>query len=302
MVSHVSINALPGKRVSLCESSQETLRDHFCGALLGLWLAPVAVSLGGESRSIINDSVGTGSFGPTPNYPEMAAMLVDGFALIQLFALEADAFRQPLSVILETALADPDTHPLPVWLVSLPMLLRYHDSRLLRLQWLDAQQSSLQAVAHANRLSWTVATEQIIQLGDFLEMALSGWTDSLLDYVTELRGEMLSQSTTQMRVDHDFAKVLLSAFGGPSEGAFALSSVFPPAFLPAKACKGEQMLLLGFLMGVLQGASRLPVLWQMTCRARAVYGCDLRDNAVSRAVIVGMAHRLFEQWAGIRPI
>ncbi|MEL6814810.1 MAG: hypothetical protein AAFP03_08345 [Cyanobacteria bacterium J06598_3] len=320
MASYVSGGARSQSVGWHCESFLVTQRDRFHGTLLGLWLAPIALSVVGDGGGITNDDRAGGDLSEaTSTAQTMAVTLASGFSLIHAFSSNANAFHQPLSALVDAAVAGPSLDlspglrpsPLPVWLVSLPTLLRYHDSRSLRLRWLDSQQSSLQALAHANHVPWAIAIEQMTQLGDFLEMALSGLTPPLLDYVTESGRQSPSQGTAQTVACDDFAKVLISAFGGSVETLFALESVFPPALWRTTPCKGEQMLLIGLLAGVLKGASQLPVLWQMTGRAKAFYGVSPRGNAASRAatlpmtrrvVIMRMANQLFDQWAGIQPI
>lgn len=318
MASDVLDDALPVQGVVPCQFPVETRLDRFRGALLGLWLAPVAVALLAERWPDCDadgsDSVATSAATSVATAQETATLLSGGFALMHAFASEPAAFRQSLSVIVEAVFEDLGPCPLPAWLASLPALLRYHDSRSLRLQWLDSQQLSLQALSTSSPLSWAASVDHIIQLGDFLEIALSGWTPPLIDYVTGLCGEPSAQSPAlataqktaqkiaQTTACDDFIKRLISAFGGLPEDWFAAGSVFPTALLQARPCKSEQTLLLGLLTGVLNGASQLPVLWQMMSSTRLVYGFDAKGNAICRVAIVRMADQLLHQWAGIQPI
>ena len=68
---------------------------------------------------------------------------------------------------------------LPLWLTDIASLLRYHDSRERRWQHFATETQKSEALAPAE-------AERLI-LGDLLEFALSGDTDSPVDYLIQLQ-------------------------------------------------------------------------------------------------------------------
>lgn len=265
-------------------------RDRFQGALLGLWLAPTAAVLlrsrktASRHRSSQKDPSDHSSTVP------ITVSIPLSFHLLHTFAFSPRAFHQPLSLFLNEQILDGphDKHKLPCWLASVPALLRYHDSRPRRLQWLASQQLSLEALADLNEVSLSVATEQIVVLGDLLEMALGGQTDPLVDYSTELRRLQFSDEASQTFGQEDLTREVLSISGYPK----CYSRLMPMA-----VSNDEMALMTGLVAGALQGLEGLPVLWQLSLCADSV-----QASGLTRSVVVDIAGRLFEQWAGMATI
>ncbi len=136
-------------------------RDRCQGALLGLWLAPTAIrALNSSGRH-------------QPVAPDIAAAVALSYAQVNYFTASPSTFY-----------TQPWPKALPYWLVSLPVLLRYHDSWQARLQWLHRHLSNAFS-SHLSRLNSLTKSEpksesqvnsidiaQALLLGDLLQIAL----------------------------------------------------------------------------------------------------------------------------------
>ncbi|MEM9088521.1 MAG: hypothetical protein AAGC93_07225 [Cyanobacteria bacterium P01_F01_bin.53] len=305
-------------------ASSISLRDRFQGALLGLWLSPTAMAL-----SLSNESPGL----PDHSVPDISvdisrlaySTLPLSFELMRAFSLESNRFDQYLSSVVGCGDGDDcdgddagQCH-LPCWLACVPALLRYHDSQSRRLKWLALHQPHLELLAVRNRVAWAVAHEQILILGDFMEivlgrMALGIKAAPLLNYFTELRMQRVVESNDYMAaVDSigyspaDFTDVLWHAVECPGGYAAAMQGAFERA-VSSHRQQGlyrqawDDVLLTGFAAGMLYGAGALPVSWQVAGFSHQ-FGSNqvgLIHSGISRPEVVDIAGRLFERWVGIR--
>lgn len=167
--------------------------DRFQGALLGLWLAPQAVALsraaagsGETALQITNAMAESVALGCMHIRHYIARPLAD------LRAGFGDTFYQVGS----------HRPNLPCWLVSVPALLRYHDSWMRRYQWLASQSEALRILAECSDVPFQVATAEILLLGDLLEIVMCDRPSSLLDRVDELheRAHRISLSASSRAV------------------------------------------------------------------------------------------------------
>lgn len=314
--------------------AQMPLCDRFQGALLGLWLVPVATAnCPAEDRRTLTE------------------VIASSFEHITCFTASSHSLPQPQS--------SSDAPPLsakrpaqssvwsPFWLASLPKLLRYHDSRERRWQCF----STAELPDTATQPDFLLG--QSLVLGDLLEFALSGQITSPVDcvdclvqlqrsqpnglrsesyrYYQSILTEILARLPEQPTVgvgrsasDHaDFISGVLSALTHPE-------SYRLPVQVAARH-GGMAPLVAGALAGAIGGRSALPVMWQMKSvseitqerhtssrlyqsaddkSGKQVKKQDDLDSLIDEKAakipqqcseVISLANQLFEQWAGINP-
>lgn len=264
----LSDNCTPiGSQANASTGHLRSLRDRFRGVLLGLWLAPTAVSAGPASAS-----------NQTGLLAEAAA-----FSLLQTSAF----LRRPHAFDLSRAQMGKSLYGgQSSLLASIPLLLRYCDRWERRLGWIDAQRSTVARVLHQPEAAIT----HFLVLGDLLELLLCRPDSSPVVGLSQLQKRSVRyalSATEQRRYD----KILAELSAGVATESFAeaalIALLHPESYsLPvqiAASRKGIDPLVTAVVAGAMGGRASLPAHWQLSQRCSEV---------------VAIADDLFGQWAG----
>jgi hypothetical protein len=236
--------------------------DKFQGAFLGLWLVPTAVSL---SQICSNSRI----------QGQNRANLVSHLAKANAFGFEqVQAYLSAPSALpsITTESTATESTRLSVLLSSVPGLLRYHDSRTRREQWVSARLAAGPDLA--DRLP--AFTAEVLRLGEGLQIAFKG-------------------SPSDRDSDDNYDDLLAPLF------SFSRNPVLPHNYGLSVQLAAQQSAadaaIAGLMAGAWGGRASLPVLWQMQPLHPRI--SLQQDPGPSRQTVIALANRLFAQWAGI---
>ncbi len=244
-----------------------SLRDRFRGVLLGLWLAPTAISAGPALASDHSDRLA-----------EAAA-----FSLTQTRAF----LRQPHAFDLPHAHMEKSLHgDQSLLLASIPLLLRYCDRWERRSQWIVGHRSTAARILHQPE----AVIAQFFVLGDLLELLLCEPDSSLVIGLSQLQKRSLRYALPATEQQH-YDKIVAGLSAGVATESFAAATLTALLHresysLPVQIAAGKQgidPLVTAVIAGAIGGQASLPAHWQLSQRCSEV---------------VAIADDLFGQWAG----
>ncbi len=255
-----------GSQANASTGHLRSLRDRFRGVLLGLWLAPTAVSAGPTCAS---------------NQPGLLAEAA-AFSLSQssVFLRRPHAFDLPRTQMGKSLYGGQFS-----LLASIPLLLRYCDRWEWRLGWIEAQRSTVARLHQPE----AVITHFLV-LGDLLELLLCKPDSSPVVGLSQLqkRSVLYALSAAEQRC---YDKILAELLAGVATESFAeavlIALLHSESYsLPvqiAASRQGIDPLVTAVVAGATGGRVSLPAHWQLSQRCSEV---------------VAIADDLFGQWAG----
>ena len=288
-------------------SNDGLVQDRFQGAVIGLWMVPIALASETYGKgSSLNSSVESSNL--TIAKDEIACYLT------QIDAFLHDPWRFKLS--LPEAISP---------LSSLPLLLRYSSDHSRRYSAVFSLLTEGMLEQNAQRLI------QILVLGDVLSMVLNasalpinlpslaalnvrasecGLSSIQRSFYTDLwqmlRDRILHGSST---VADEVIEGIAIALAHPSDYPAAVCTAQKDWAVKEVSTTPNTLAISGIVAGVVAGAmggrTSLPVLWQMhsyseqSCLQRTESKKNCTKYNWEPRQVVNLANRLFSQWAGV---
>ena len=295
------------------------LQDRFQGAVIGLWMVPIALYSGGLYSKHVYSS------GHSSDLSPLEADKVALFAAIARHLNWIDSFlRNPQQF--KSSKVDLDSA-----LTSLPVLLRYHSDSMKRYRAISELTYSKNQAQDAQCLA------QRLILGEVLSMVLSdlGLAQSSLGIgskpanqlqetfptpaVLAARASDYGLASAEHRCYQDLWQSLrsqvlhgLAAASDAVVDGIAIALMHPndyPTAVKKAQRTRETRLVAAVVAGALGGRQSLPVLWQLRTDAnqtgfnraelRQAIKPDYGEESIKLPQVIDMAECLFAQWAGI---